>query len=148
MARLLGLPLDATLLRYAIPTSILLAIILYYADAPSHIPALTFLPSPDTNFITSLLTTSTSAAEYYGAPFGGRAFQIPHRLKARVDAWIPPVFAVEEGYDVPVLVGPEAGSGEKMGPLIPRVIYQTWKTDVVGVKMMQALTSWIEMNPE
>lgn len=78
---------------------------------------------------------------------------MPHHYPARIDGYVAPITPVAQGYDGDRLLFGSALSmgegGEKSrDSLVPRAIYQTWKTDVVGPRMMQALESWIEMNPE
>jgi hypothetical protein len=88
-----------------------------------------------------------NAGEYHDAPFDGRAFHIPDHISPRIKHYIPPVTPVKESYDADVITGPEVRDSVGRHS-IPRTIYQTWKTNVVGPRMMAAVSSWIEMNPE
>lgn len=151
-----GLP-AAGFLRFLLPSSLFLLSLLYFTG--SHRSFLPLLPDHIFSSASShrlaplsqLLTTSYSAQEVHDAGFDTRAFQISHHLPARVDAYIPANTAVQEAYDADLLAfGSVAGVKEDKvtDQLIPRAVYQTWKTDVVGPKMLAAMESWIEMNPE
>lgn len=133
--------LDPRLRRLAVPV-LIVAPLLYIAVYWSG------LYISDDRLVTQFLDkTSSNGRAYSGATFDGPAFWIPHHIPARIDKYLAPVTPVKHAYDADLIVGPEGGLPE-IGPLIPRTIFQTWKTNVVGPRAMAALSSWQEMNPE
>lgn len=142
----------------------LLVIIIYYSSAPSRSLALStfsppspfayspsstrLVPTPEILALRSLVAEPRlDSNAVLDAPFDGPAFRIPHYLAARVGHWTAPAVLAHEGYDAERVYWPKRQL-KKRGPMVPRMIYQTWKTDVVGPRMMQAMGSWMEMNPE
>lgn len=121
-----------------------IALLFIFITVPYH----SYLTNRDDRFLVTLLNRPEPYAyEYHEAPFSGRAFRIPDRIAARVKGYLRPVTPVTQSYDADVVQGPEMRDGRGTES-IPRTIYQTWKTNVVGPKMMAAVSSWIEMNPE